>query len=786
MNTDNIKSSSYQIDNTIPSNVSSVNLKEILFLIKKYIGLILLITASTAIVAIIFSYSRLPIYTSSATISIEENNQAQTVFDFGAVRNRNLLNNETQILLSRSVSENTVRYLLENKYYDNMYLFNTRKYQPIGLRKIITAIKTNIIFSKSSYIPSEVSTNSNISSKEFKAAVSKLMKSFKVENIRKSNILRITVKSNDNVEAAILCNAIAETYQKSDIEWSAGEIINLKTFLDNQLQVVENDLKRVENELKSYSEKEKIYGLDGNSEQKLTQLANVEAQYHGVKAEVKILQERNRFIATKLSKEEKTLTGQLLNSIDNRLLSLRTQIAQNEADLIKNVTIYGENHEAVTAIKRKINHLKTDLATQTQELIAQGISVADPIKYRQSLIDTALAVEASLAISQSRAIEYKKIVDQYSKDLDSLPAKALQYARLERDKNILNETYSFMRQKHQEARISEASEIGKVRIIDPAIAPHGKSSPNTRLDLVIGIIIGLIFSYIVVYFLETIDRTIKSSKDIENLGFKVLGIIPNFGRKNERSISKSLNNTEMYRSKRRVIVATDPKSPISEAFRSLRTNLVYSDNNLNKKSIVVSSPSPGEGKTTVISNLAAAFATMGRNTLLIDADLRRPRLHQTFRLSNEIGLADYLIGTAVDHNRIINPTATSNLSLITAGKIPGNPSELLGTERMINFIANLEERWDIILIDSPPIVAVTDAMILSKAIDGLVLVVKAGHTEVDALSHTVSVIDQIGANLSGIVINGLAREHSYQSYYYYQHYYYDDDKKKKKWWKRKG
>jgi len=760
-------------NNSYSKDLDSLELREILFLFKKYLGLISILFTITMLLTVVYSLTKIPIYKSTATVAIELPNQTQTIFDFNLRRSQDIINNEVEILKSRSVFENVIHNLLESTGGDNMFLFSTKEYKPRGYRKIISdllSLKPNI----------KIENKDFTDLGEFNLVVQKLRSLFSVKNVRNTNVLQISVASIDATEAAVICNAIAETYQSRDLEWSAGELINLRNFLKDQLVNVETDLQSVENELKNYSEKEEIYGLDGNSQSMLEQLSGIESRYYNILAEISIIKERKRYINDQLSKEEKSLTNQLLNSINTRLFTLRKQIAKNEADLTKHKTLYGSTHEAVPSMEQKIQRLKNELANQTNSLISQGISVADPIKYRQTLIDTAIAIEATESNLQSRADEYKKLVNQYSSELNELPGKALHYARLERDRNILSETYSLMRQKFEEARISEASQLGKVRIIDLAIPPLYRTSPNTIIDLLLGTLFGALLCALTIMIIEKLDHTIKSGKDIENLGFPVLGIIPSFDSKKESrysQISKPLK-TKRRSSKRHVIVETDPRSPISEAFRSLRTNLVYADDNLNKKSIVVSSPSPGEGKTTIIANLATAFASMGKSTLLIDADLRKPRLHRTFDIPNEVGLSDYLIGEVNDHNIVITPTTSSNLSVITSGKIPGNPSELLGTERMFNFISSLEERWNIILIDSPPIVAVTDAMIVSKAIDGLVLVVKAGKTQLEALSHTVSIIDQIGANLSGIVLNGLSRDHSYHSYYYYQHYYYDDRNKK--------
>jgi len=224
--------------------------------------------------------------------------------------------------------------------------------------------------------------------------------------------------------------------------------------------------------------------------------------------------------------------------------------------------------------------------------------------------------------------------------------------------------------------------------------------------------------------------------------------------------------------RRRMITREDPKSPISEAYRSLRTNIIYTQADKPIKSILVSSPGAGEGKTTTVTNLAITFANMGKRTLLIDADLRRPVQHSIWKKKKDRGLTHYLSGATDDFKSFVQSTDVDNLSIVTAGVSPPNPSELLGSNRMTELIANLEKEWDYILFDSPPIAAVTDASMVSKEIDTMVLVVKAGETHKDAYRRSLHTLNSINVPLAGVVMNGISRQTSYDTYYYYYYQYY--------------
>ncbi|MBT7790830.1 MAG: CpsD/CapB family tyrosine-protein kinase [Calditrichaeota bacterium] len=236
--------------------------------------------------------------------------------------------------------------------------------------------------------------------------------------------------------------------------------------------------------------------------------------------------------------------------------------------------------------------------------------------------------------------------------------------------------------------------------------------------------------------------------------------------------------------RRRLITYEDPKSPISESYRSLRTNISYASSDQKIKSIIVSSPQPGEGKSTTVANLAIAFAQLRRRTLLVDADMRKPVQHNVFEHSRGPGLSEYLIGDVEDINSIIHKTKVENLFMITAGGLPPNPSELLGSDRMSTLVDQLENDWDMVLFDSPPIVAVTDASMISGEIDAIAMVVKAGQTDRAAVDRALDTIKNVKAPLIGAILNGanpetLAGKYSYY-YSYYNYYYHSDDEAKKK------
>ncbi|EYE87668.1 hypothetical protein Q428_11955 [Fervidicella metallireducens AeB] len=233
-----------------------------------------------------------------------------------------------------------------------------------------------------------------------------------------------------------------------------------------------------------------------------------------------------------------------------------------------------------------------------------------------------------------------------------------------------------------------------------------------------------------------------------------------------------------------LITYNSPKSPITEAYRTLRTNIQFSSFDEKVKVIVITSTGPGEGKSTTSSNLAVTMAQGGNKTLLIDCDLRKSMLHRKFNLSNEIGLTNLLVDE-LNLDRVIQNTRVENLSILTAGTKPPNPAELLGSEKMSSFVQEMKKIYDYIIIDTPPVIMVTDAQILSQYADGVLLVVASGEAEKDAVLRSKELLQKVDAKILGVVLNKIDASSKGRYNYYYQYYYGNDvknidDKRKNK------
>lgn len=294
--------------------------------------------------------------------------------------------------------------------------------------------------------------------------------------------------------------------------------------------------------------------------------------------------------------------------------------------------------------------------------------------------------------------------------------------------------------------------IENIQVIDVAEVPISPFKPRPILNIGVSGILGVMTSVLLIFLLNYMDNTIKTSADVERyLGIPVVGMIP-------KSLEEEL------------IVHNNPKSPISEAYRTLRTNIQFSNIDENIKSIVITSSGPSEGKSTVISNLALTMAQVDNKVLLIDADLRRPRIHKIFNISNIHGLTT-IISTNLDYREAIIFTGMGNLDILLSGPIPPNPAELLGSIKMKKFLEAIKEYYDIILLDAPPVGVVTDAAVLSTICDRVAIVSAVGESTINAAIDTKKLLQNVNANNLGVIMNKVPiKNGAYYKHYFYSYY----------------
>jgi capsular exopolysaccharide synthesis family protein len=345
--------------------------------------------------------------------------------------------------------------------------------------------------------------------------------------------------------------------------------------------------------------------------------------------------------------------------------------------------------------------------------------------------------------------------------LSSDPEEA-QRQRLETSLAQYRTTLSSLANNYNQIRIAEAQATNNVVIAKPAIVPLSPVRPRTMTNVLLAMIVGGMLAVGAAFLVEYLDDSVKSPDDVTRVtGLSTLGAIARL---------KDAAGTQ-----RQLISWVQTKAPETEAYRTLRTNIQFSSVDKPIRTLLVTSSGPGEGKSTTAANLAVVMAQTGQKVILVDTDLRRPVVHKTFGVPNNVGITTTLLaGQDVDLSAYLQPTEIENLAVLTSGPIPPNPSELLGSRRMGHVIERLSQAADLVIFDTPPVLVVTDASVLGRQVDGVLLVADAGGTREQALVQTVGELRKTGVNILGIALNRLdSRSRGY--YYYYYYYYYTDE-----------
>ena len=355
---------------------------------------------------------------------------------------------------------------------------------------------------------------------------------------------------------------------------------------------------------------------------------------------------------------------------------------------------------------------------------------------------------------QDQITQMEKLIDQTTESLNATTDQS-ERDRLETKLTQYRTIYSSLVTSYEQVRLAEAQTNTTVVQVDPAVTPTTPVRPKPLQNGLLAAVVGVILSMGVIFAAAALDDTLKDPEELaRQTGLTIIGIIPH-----DETASRGL------------VTQLEPRSPVSEAYRSLRTNIEYANAAHPLNRIVITSATPSDGKSTIAANLATVIAQGDKGISLLDADLRRPRVHSLMNLSQRSGLSDLFLQNTLVLNGQHQHTNINNLRVISAGKTPPNPADLLGSHRMKEVLDAAQKESAILIIDSPPVLSVTDAAVLSPLVDGFILVVKAGATQLSAIKQAVVQLRQIGANLIGLVVNDVRFDNSNYSYYYRSRYY---------------
>jgi polysaccharide biosynthesis transport protein len=581
-----------------------------------------------------------------------------------------------------------------------------------------------------------------------------------------THIIKVSFRSPDKDLTANVVNTLMSTYAENNFKSRFDSTMQASDWLSRQLVDLQMKVETSQEKLVRYQKEHEILGID----------------------------EKQNITTAKLDELNKALTAAESERMDKE--SVYRLVQAGDADTIVSAASLldsaGPAGQSASGLLEGLRSKQADVKIQVAELNTQfGPSYPKVAQLNGQLkeIDTQILGESKKVAGKIRgqymaALQRENMLhdalEKQKQEANKLNESAIQYSILKRDLESYRQLYEGLMEKMKEAGVSAGLKSNNFRIVDVARAPTSPIEPNIPRNLAFALMLGLSSGVGLAFLLEGLDNTVRTTEQAQMIsGFAPLGMIP-LGSRTAREGANS-KRLVIATSKEAVELVTQvrPQSQMAESYRALRTSLLLSNLGAPPKVIMITSALPQEGKTTTSINCAVVLAQKGVRVLLIDADLRRPSIHKTLGMGPRSGLSNVLTGSATLQQAITQSSALPNLSVLPAGTPPPNPAELLASSNMRDVLQELRGQYDHIVVDTPPTLSVTDAVVLSPRADAIVLVIRSGQTTKQALRRSRDVLMQVNAKVSGVLLNAV--DLSSPDYYYYYEYqgkysrYYRDD-----------
>ncbi len=617
-----------------------------------------------------------------------------------------------------------------------------------------------------------------------------LLDRLRVVPVKDSRIARIVVEDGDPEQAAMLANAVAEAYIADALEVRSSTTQSASDWLEQQLADLEQQLDTSSKALFEFKKTHDIVATSWEDRQSMVsqRLVAINDALSKMRIQRAQLEARNESIKAFADAVEKDAPG--LQSMTETPDVVRVPMAVvarsasapaggTEADIAAALPSVGTpQYIAGSATIQQLKYRYLDTQIECSE-VGSRYGGSHPKKEacdgKVATAKAALKAEVQGTMDTARS-EYGEVLNSERKlqallertkaDAFAVNQYEREYLELKRNYDNNQRLYDSVLKRLKDASITGMIQMGNVRILDRAQAEPDPVAPRPLRNLFLSLVVGLLSGVGLSFLLEKLDTSVTSREQVEErLGLPFLGIVP--------TLAESVDIKE-----RDLFVHSNPKSAAAECLRSIRTNLLFMSPDKPLKTLLVTSSGPSEGKTTIAVALAEVMADNGSRVLLIDADLRRPRLHQVFGLSKETGLSALILGDGT-LEAAVRPTQVHDLWVLPSGPIPPNPNELLHAAGFAALLEEAQKRFDRVIVDSPPAGVVADAVVVSTKVDGTLLVLKAGQTSRDAAARAVRTLKDVNAKLMGAVLNDLDLEDQrYGQYYqYYRYGYYQESEK---------
>jgi capsular exopolysaccharide synthesis family protein len=580
-----------------------------------------------------------------------------------------------------------------------------------------------------------------------------------VELVRDTRAVKIAYPHTDPNEAAVIANQVAKSFMDLSFKNQTAQFTDTSDWLDRSTRELKAKVEQAEQALADYTREHHIFSTDGKETLTTEKLSRLHDQLTRAQTD--------RLLKQTLYDELKAgHIAQLPESyLDAPLTALRSKLADLQIEAAELGVKYGPRNPHLLEVNQQI--------AITEQQIESGMHSLEQ------------KIEGEYERAQADEKTLNAALDQMKAEAERENQDAIQFTILKQEVETAKGLYTDFLLKTNQANLQVAEQHLNMRVIQPALVPRIPVSPLRKTNVVIAFILSLGAGLGLTFFLEYLDNTIKSVEDITRyLQLPALGVIPVIGMSNQRHLKSKSNGNRLSLNGHskpahgngtalavtKPVVGLESHSAAAEAYRALRTSVLLSSAGRPPKTLLVTSAQPGEGKTTTAVNTAISLAQLGSEVLIIDADLRKPSVHKVFGADPSRGLSTYLSRDA-DVDGLIQKQLFPHLSVIASGPIPPNPAELISSERMQDLVNQLSERYDHIVIDSPPLINVTDPVILSTIVDGVMLVVSWGKSTRDACKRVRNELSSVGAKVFGVVLNSVDfRREGRDEYYYYRYY----------------
>jgi capsular exopolysaccharide synthesis family protein len=722
------------------------------FLVLKRRWLPTTITFSTVVaLALLAAVTRKPVYEADGQVLIQSDRSAKLA-NLGDIDNRlgeidlltqtsDPLSTEAEILRSRPIVQQTIKELKltqkEGKLSTLLNFFNPDKEK------------------KSKFIKPE-----------------SFWQNLKVKPNKGTDLLTVSYKDGDPETASAVVNKVIELYKQNDTLSHRAEAVAAREFIAKQIPQVEKNAHQAERELRLFKNKYQLADLSRETGKIIDYVKALENEIDRVSVELDDISARSEKLRNQIGMDLEQAKTFISLSQSAGIQGILKELQDVRVRLADERNVFADNTPQITSLKEKEAELSNLLKQQIgKTLNEKNLKALDNINLlnfgtlRQQQITEFVNLEVQRSGLSKKLAGLQKTLTARKQALNALPQLEEQQRELEQKAKAAQSTYQTLLNRLQETQVVENQNIGNVRIVSRATVPDEPSAPNRSLILAAGVFTGACLSVAVAFLIDLMDKSVKTIEEAENIfGHTFQGIIPDF-KKAAKTQGNFLQGSEQ--NSQLAVANNAPITPVMDAFQVLQANLKLFNTTDAKRIFAVTSSVPQEGKSSVSANLAVAIAQVGHRVLLVDADMRRPRQHQIWKLPNPLGLSDVLTGEIQIQQAI--QQVTPNLSVLAAGTIPPNPVVLIESQRMRQLIATLSNNYDYIIFDTPPLAGMADTTLLGRMIDGVLMVVRPDVLDSASAIAAKKLLLNTNQNILGMVANCVdSKKELYKTGYFYQ------------------